>query len=171
MAIYIGENAFITLTLSAIETSIKYEASGILMGYEASDVYYIESVIPYQVAERTDSSIHVDPRKRERIRRVFNTYMKYQIIGEFHTHPEGDIELSEEDKKVIRSSDYELEIVVAIEKTNSSCPWDYEKGVLSGSIDKYLVKIAGWKVGKQRITKQTIRCPYAVGFDFSKPLK
>lgn len=171
MAIYISENAFITLTLSAIETSTKYEASGILMGYQVENVYYIENVIPYQVAERTASSIHVPRAKRERIRRIFGKYMKFQIIGEFHTHPEGEINLSKEDRDFIRSSDYELEVVVAIEITDSSCPWDYQKGVLSGSIDKYIVKIAGWKVEREKITKQTIRCPYAVGFDFSEPFK
>ncbi len=133
MAIYIGENAFITITLSAIETSIKYEAAGILLGYQMEDVYYIENAIPYQIAERTANSIHVPPIKREIIRRVFGNYMKYRIVGEFHTHPEGDIGLSEEDKDYVRSNNYQLEIVAAVDRTDSSYPWDYKKGELSGN--------------------------------------
>lgn len=97
--------------------------------------------------------------------------MKYQIIGEFHTHPEGDISLSDEDKAFIKSSDYQLEIVVAIEKNDSNNSWSYGEGVLSGSIEKYFISIAGWKVDRAKITKQTIRCPYAVGFDFSEPIE
>jgi len=136
-----------------------------------ADVYYIENAIPYQIAERTANSIHVPPIKREIIRRVFGNYMKYRIVGEFHTHPEGGIGLSEEDKDYMRSNNYQLEIVAAVDRTNSSYPWDYKKGELSGSIDKYLITLAGCEVQKRKVIKQTIRCPYAVGFDFSKPFQ
>lgn len=171
MAIYISENGFIALTLSAIETSIKYEAAGILLGYEVRwkdrTVYYVENVIPYQLAERTADSVH--PLTSKRMRRVFPNYMKYKIIGEFHTHPEAGVELTPEDKEFIRSSNYKLEIVVAIELSNERHTWGYKEKILSGSIDKYLIKIAGWRVENQKVVKQITRCPYAVGFDYLKP--
>ena len=173
MAIYISENGFIALTLSAIETSIKYEATGILLGYEVNRrggiTYYVENVIPYQIAKRTSDSVSVHSFRRNRIRKVFPNYMKYKIIGEFHTHPQGNIDLSSEDKKFIRSSNYKLEIVVTIKKKNKNITWGYKNKTLSGSIDKYLMKIAGWRVGNKKIFKQIIRCPFAVGFDYSKP--
>lgn len=173
MAIYISENGFIALTLSAIETSIKYEATGILLGYEVKRkdriTYYVENVIPYQIAERTSESVSVYPGRRNRVRRVFPNYMKYKIIGEFHTHPEGNIALSPADKEFIRSSDYKLEIVVAIEIANKTHAWNYKNKILSGSIDKYLIKIAGWRVENEKIVPQIIRCPFAVGFDYAKP--
>ncbi|MBI4378773.1 MAG: hypothetical protein HY578_06735 [Nitrospinae bacterium] len=176
MAIYISENGFIALTLSAIETSIKYEATGILLGYEVKrkDVinYYVENIIPYQIAERTSESVSVLPVRRNRIRRVFPNYMKYKIIGEFHTHPEGNIYLSPGDKKFIRSSGYELEIVVAIKignKTRRAWDYNYKTKILSGSIDRYLIKIAGWRVENEKIVRQIITCPFAVGFDYLKP--
>ena len=74
--------------LAAIETSTKYEASGILLGYDVfhkrKHTYFMESVIPYQIAERAEDSIYVAPHRKKRIRRVFHHYMKYKIIGEFH---------------------------------------------------------------------------------------
>ena len=169
MPVYISENGFITLTLSAIETSIDYEASGLLLGYKVEDIYYVEGVVPYQIAERTAKSISVSTRRQKRLRRVFENYMKYKIIGEFHTHPEGSVKLSNSDKKLIRSSGYELEIVVVIEINRDQLSWHYEKGELSGSIDKFFTKIACWKITPNKIVKMTIRCPFAVGFDFSKP--
>jgi len=170
MPIYISEDAFITLTLSAIETSTRYEATGLLMGYESESNYFVVNAIPYQLAERTSDSVYVSSAKQRRIRKVFKNYMKYRIIGEFHTHPEGGVNLSIADKEVIRDSDYNLEIVVAITKRQISIPWNYEKGILSGSIDKYYIKIGCWKVGEKTVAKLSIRCPFAVGFDFSKPL-
>ncbi len=170
MPIYISENGFITLTLSAIETSINYEASGLLLGYESGDTYYVETVIPYQLAQRTARSVSVSPRKRQRMRRVFKNYMKCKIIGEFHTHPHGDVALSHSDKKAIRTGGYELEIVVAIKKTVVARRWHYERGILSGTIDKYDIEIASWRLGGARQTKLSIRCPFAVGFDVSEPI-
>lgn len=171
MAIYLSETGFITLTLSAIETSIKYESSGYLLGYKVGKTFFVENVIPYQIARRTPDSIDVHPLKRRRIQKVFKNYMKYRIIGEFHTHPEGGIKLSMDDKEYIRDNNYELEIVVAITKGDGESPWDYAKGVLSGSIDKYFIQIAGWRVYPKKVVKQTLQCPFAVGFDFSKPIE
>ncbi|MFA7420738.1 MAG: hypothetical protein WCZ90_13720 [Melioribacteraceae bacterium] len=171
MPIYISEDAFITLTLSAIETSTKYEASGLLLGYISGDIFYIQNTIPYQIAERKSDSVSVPRAKKKRMERVFDNYMKYRIIGEFHTHPEGNIELSESDKEFIRDRNYNLEIVVSIRKDECKSPWHYEKGVLSGSIDKYFIEIGCWRVKEQRVSKLTIRCPFAVGFDFVPPLK
>lgn len=170
MPIYISENGFITLTLSAIETSTRYEASGLLLGYKSRDHFYVEGVIPYQLAERTADSVHVSPSKQERMRRVFKKYMKYEIIGEFHTHPDGCAKLSDSDKKVIKGSGYELEIVVAISKPGTTSAWRYEKGVLSGSIEKHFIAIACWRVRGERTIKLSTRCPFAVGFDRAKPI-
>ena len=139
------------------------------MGHKSKDTYYVESVIPYQIAERTPDSASVPKAKQKRIRRVFKNYMRYRIIGEFHTHPDGSIKLSGHDKRVIKSSGYELEIVVAINKEGLSQPWDYRDGVLSGSIDKYDIEIACWRVRSRRAIKLTLRCPFATGFDFLKP--
>lgn len=163
MSIYISEDAFIALTLSAIETSIKYEATGLLLGYKSDSNYFVENAIPYQIAERTSDSVYVTPAKQRRIRRVFKNYMKYRIVGEFHTHPDGSINLSEADKKVVRESDYKLEIVVAITKDNMNSRWRCEKRVLSGSIDKYYIEIGCWRVRKKGVIKLNIRCPFAVG--------
>ncbi len=171
MPIYISEDAFITLTLSAIETSIKYEATGLLLGHKSGDTYYVQNAIPYQIAKRTSDSVSITRSKQKRIRRVFKNYMKYKIIGEFHTHPEGSIKLSQGDKEFIRDRNYELEIVVAIEKDEMNNPWDYENGVLSGSIDKYSIKIGCWRVKERKVNKLSIRCPFAVGFDFVVPIK
>ncbi|MFH1773916.1 MAG: Mov34/MPN/PAD-1 family protein [Methanobacteriota archaeon] len=173
MAIYISESGFITLTLSAIETSTEYEACGILLGYKVKHkrktIYYVENVIPYQIAKRAPDSIR--PIRRKRIRKIFPKYMKYKIIGEFHTHPEGSVSLSKPDKDFIRSSNYQLEVVVAIRLSNETHRWSYKRKILSGSIDKYLIEIAGWKVCDKKIIEQIIRCPFAVGFDYSEPFE
>jgi len=170
MPIYISEDAFITLTLSAIETSTKYEATGLLLGHKSEGTYYVQNAIPYQLAERTPNSVFVSHAKQRRIRRVFKNFMKYQIIGEFHTHPDGSIKLSKADKEVMKESNYELEVVVAINRDDLKNSWHYDKGVLSGSIDKYNIEIGCWKVRDKKTTKLSIRCPFAVGFDFVKPI-
>ena len=170
MPIYISEDAFISLTLSAMETSIQYEATGLLLGYESENHYFVENAIPYQLAERTSDSAYISPIKQSRIRRIFKNYMKYRIIGEFHTHPEGTIKLSAADKQFIRERDYQLEVVVAITKSEITNQWDYKNGLLSGSIDKYFIEIGCWTVKNRRVTKLRIRCPFAVGFDFSEPI-
>ena len=169
MPIYISEDAFVTLTLSAIETEIKCEATGLLLGHKTGNTYYLQNVIPYQIAKRTSDSVYISPAKQRRIRRVFKNYMKYKIIGEFHTHPKGSVKLSKDDKAVIRNSDYELEIIVAITKKELNNPWQYKKGTLSGNIDKYYTEIGCWRVRQKKITKLSIRCPFAVGFG-DKPL-
>lgn len=166
MPIYISEDAFITLTLSAIETSTSYEATGLLLGHKSGSNYYIQNAIPYQLAKRTSDSVYVSPAKQKRIRRVFKNYKKYKIVGEFHTHPDGSINLSQDDKEIIKESNYELEIVVAINRDAHKSPWHYDKKVLSGTIDKYRIEIGCWKVKDKKTTQLIIRCPFAVGFDY-----
>jgi proteasome lid subunit RPN8/RPN11 len=171
MPIYISEDAFITLTLSAIETSTNYEASGLLLGYKSEGMYYVQNTIPYQLAERSVNSVSVSKSKQSRIQRVFGNYMRYKIIGEFHTHSDGSTNLSEGDIDYIRSRGYNLEIVIAIRKDDLNNPWSYEKGVLSGSIDKYFIEICCWRVERNKTVKLKLRCPFAVGFDFVPPIK
>lgn len=170
MPIYISDDAFITLSLSAIETSTLYEASGLLLGHKSGKMYFVQNAVPYQIAKRTKDSVSVTHVKQKRIKRVFKNYMKYRIIGEFHTHPEGSYKLSKGDIEFIRERNYQLEIVVTISKDSLKHPWDYKKGVLSGSIDKYDLEIACWRVNKKNVSRLSVRCPFAVGFDFSKPL-
>ena len=79
MPIYISEDAFITLTLSAIETSTNYEATGLLLGNKSKNLYYVQNVIPYQIAKRTSDSVYVSPAKQKRIRRVFKNYIKSSV--------------------------------------------------------------------------------------------
>lgn len=170
MPIYISEDAFISLTLSAIETSTLYEASGLLLGYKSGSTYFVQNAIPYQIAKRTKKSVSISHVKQRRIRRVFKNYMKYRIIGEFHTHPDGSFELSDGDIEFIRDRDYQLEIIVAISRDESTSSWHYDEGVLSGSIDKYFIEMGCWRVKEEKVNKLSIRCPFAVGFDFNKPL-
>ncbi|MGD0650847.1 MAG: hypothetical protein ABSA97_06880 [Verrucomicrobiia bacterium] len=172
MPIYISENAFITLTLSAIETSTRYESTGLLLGHQSKDMFYVEEVIPYQLAERTANSVSVPSSRQNRMRRVFKNYMKYKIIGEFHTHPDASPRLSNGDKNWIRRNGYELEIVVAIRKRKEEkrSHWRYKNKLLSGSIDRYFIEIACWRVQDDKVAKLRIRCPFAVGFGFSKPI-
>ena len=63
-----------------------------------------------------------------------------------------------------------MEIVVAIniKKDQRKRAWNNDKGVLSGSIDKYFIEIGCWKIRDKKTTKLNIRCPFAVGFDFKK---
>ena len=82
MPIYISEDAFITLTLSAIETSVKYESAGLLLGYKADKVFYVQNVIPYQLAERSSDSVYVPRARASRLRRVFKNYLKYKETSE-----------------------------------------------------------------------------------------
>jgi len=169
MSIYISENAFISLTLSAIETSIVCEANGILLGYivknRNKNRYFIENAIPYQLADRTETSSKILEKRRKRLYRVFLNYTKYDIIGEYHTHPNGTTQLSNADKEFIKTSGYNLEIVISITKDGNTKidNWRYKNNTLLGNIDKYNIQIAGWQVTNV-LVKHIIRCPYAVGF-------
>ena len=112
MNLYISENAFIALTLSAIETYVYREATGVLLGYKkGDDAYYVEAVVPFQWVKRTKDSAKIAPQRRKRVYDVLTDYMKYEIIGEFHTHPRGEAKLSKNDKEYIRENNYKIELV------------------------------------------------------------
>jgi hypothetical protein len=74
MPIYISENAFITLTLSAIETSTRYESTGLLLGHQSKDMFYVEEVIPYQLLNSVANSLLHSAREIRKARRLCAKY-------------------------------------------------------------------------------------------------
>jgi proteasome lid subunit RPN8/RPN11 len=174
MNIYISENAFMILTLSAVETSVTRECAGLLFGYKTPEKYFLELATPFQLANRKYDTIYINPMRKHKLYRMIDKYLKYQFIGEYHSHPEGVPSPSEDDVKYIFREEYPIEIIMSIREDKEFKPWTIKKNILSGSLSRYFIEMASFQlVGKdrhKRIKVLNIECPYALGFEAVKEL-
>jgi len=172
MNIYISENAFMILTLSAVETSVTRECAGLLFGYQTPEKYFLELATPFQLANRKYDTIYINPMRKHKLYRMIDNYLKYQFIGEYHSHPEGVPQPSEDDIKYIIREQYPIEIIMSIREDKEFKPWTIRRNILSGSLYRYFIEMASFQlVGKgknQNVKILNIECPYALGFEAVK---
>ncbi len=172
MNIYISENAFMILTLSAVETSVTRECAGLLFGYQTPEKYFLELATPFQLANRKYDTIYINPMRKHKLYRMIDNYLKYQFVGEYHSHPEGVPQPSEDDIKYIIREQYPIEIIMSIREDKEFKPWTIRRNILSGSLDHYFIEMASFQlVGKgknQNVKILNIECPYALGFEAVK---
>ncbi len=172
MNIYISENAFMILTLSAVETSVTRECAGLLFGYQTPEKYFLELATPFQLANRKYDTIYINPMRKHKLYRMIDNYLKYQFVGEYHSHPEGVPHPSEDDIKYIIREQYPIEIIMSIREDKEFKPWTIRRNILSGSLDRYFIEMASFQlVGKgknQNVKILNIECPYALGFEAVK---
>jgi len=160
-----------SILLSSVEV-YKNECHGALLGYQTQNRIVVEFAIPFQSAERKPSEVVPNWRRELKVIEVLPKLVQLQELGYFHSHPQwgkirGKPQLSNQDKEYINEGD--LEIVVAINDAERSVSWRQSKNLLSGTIGKYHIAMAGYYKRKRdnRIMQYRLLCPYAIGFDYT----
>ncbi|UCD84595.1 MAG: hypothetical protein JSU92_15225 [Deltaproteobacteria bacterium] len=170
MQVYLSENVFLGMILSAIEV-YKSECYGLLLGLRTNEKFVIDYAIPYQSAKRGRTWAELRQDKWMVISKIVKNFPKLDVIGDFHSHTmfgesRADIVLGREDVEYM--SENELQIVVAINDKIKSQVWDNNRdGTISGTIDRYHCKVAAYYLPNSDKSHQPklaeIYCPFAVG--------
>jgi len=101
-----------------------------------------EQAIPFQTAERTSSSVDVREKHEWRCKDMLYKLCALEPIGDFHSHPHGDPDLSTTDKNSMEIGDVEL--VIAISRKSKTTFWRYDgmKKGLSGVFGDFKFQMA-----------------------------
>lgn len=168
MEVILNEGSFISMITASIET-FPNETLGVLIGLWKTHKAMVQYAIAYQTAKRRRFSVEVHPRLSKRMDVFLEKVTHFEVIGDFHSHPEvaidkaSSIKLSERDKKSMLPNN--LGIVIAIDKDLRKLEWKHlPKGSLKGSVFPYTLKIATWLKTKEKqyeIVKNI--CPFALG--------
>lgn len=167
MDIYLSENAFVGLLVSTIEVYRK-ECFGVLLGQIMPERVLVDFVVPYQTANRKFREVHVDLMRSQRVEQAVMTTSRWECVGDYHSHPmygtaRATTVLSAVDRKFFK--DGNVAIVVAINDSARQQRWNYVRGGgVSGSINGYNIRIAGYNKTNGVIERSPIHCPYAIGF-------
>lgn len=169
MQVYLNENVFMGLVLSAVEV-YKKECFGLLLGYRISGKFIVEHAIPYQSVKRGHSWTELRSDKWKVITEVLKHFPKLDVIGDFHSHTmyrdaRATVSLSNDDIKYMGKE--ELQIVIAINEFKRPRPRSVRfDHTVSGILDKYQFKIAAYyfdlqvRNGKDRPRLAEIRGPF-----------
>jgi proteasome lid subunit RPN8/RPN11 len=167
MDLYLSENAFVGLLVSTIEVYRK-ECFGVLLGQATTDRILVDFVVPYQTANRKFREVHVDLMRSQRVEEAVRNTSRWECVGDYHSHPMyGTVRttttLSKVDKSFFKEG--HVAIVVAINDSVRQQRWSYvQGGGVSGSINGYNIRIAGYHKANETIERAPIHCPYAIGF-------
>ena len=167
MELYLSENAFVGLLVSTIEVYRK-ECFGVLLGQNMSERILVDFVVPYQTATRKFREVHVDLMRSQRVEEAVRSTSRWECVGDYHSHPmygpvRATTTLSSVDRKFFK--DGNVAIVVAINDSMRQQRWNYvQGGGVSGSINGYNIRIAGYYKTNGTIERAPIHCPYAIGF-------
>ncbi|NJD68721.1 MAG: hypothetical protein C3F12_03940 [Candidatus Methylomirabilota bacterium] len=167
MDLYLSENAFVGLLVSTIEVYRK-ECFGVLLGQATQDRILVDFVVPYQTANRKFREVHVDLMRSQRVEGAVRSTSRWECVGDYHSHPmygtfRATTTLSKVDRDFFK--DGHIAIVVAINDSARQQRWSYvRRGGLSGSINGYNIRIAGYHKTNGVIERAPIHCPYAIGF-------
>jgi len=170
---FVYEMPFISMVVSAVEVYPK-ECLGVLLGYRAWNSLdktrraIVEHAISYQSAERGRKSVEVKEKHEFRCKNMLYKLCSLEPIGDFHSHPESDTELSIADKRSMRVGN--IEIVIAISEKRRTTPWRYDniRKELSGVFGDYRFDIAAYSCFKSKqedanFKKIDLICPFALG--------
>jgi proteasome lid subunit RPN8/RPN11 len=165
MQVFISESAFWGLLVSAIEV-YKKESYGLLLGHRDQDMFMVVNAVACQKAERHATWVKARDKSYARVVNFFKNLPNLYVIGDFHSHPQHEIALSEEDITSMKPD--KVYIVVEIRDKAKDKYWSYnEDGSLSGTTDNWFIKLAAHtldpETGKPRIAD--VLCPFAIGFD------
>jgi proteasome lid subunit RPN8/RPN11 len=170
--IYLNENVFVGLVLSAVEV-YKKECFGLLLGYRTPEKYIVEHAIPYQSVKRGHNWTELRSDKWRIIREIVKSFPKLDMIGDFHSHTmyrdvRAKVSLSVDDIEYMEP--YDLQMVIAVNENKRSRPWTLNfDHTVSGSVDRFHFKLAayyfenGHRNGNGRPRLAEILCPFALG--------
>lgn len=147
MQVYLNENVFMGLVLSAVEV-YKKECFGLLLGYRIAGKFIVEHAIPYQSVKRGHSWTELRSDKWKVITEILKNFPKLDVIGDFHSHTmyrdiRATVSLSSDDIKYMERED--LQIVIAInESKRARARSVHFNHYVSGSLDRFHFKIAAY---------------------------
>lgn len=191
MKVYLSENTFLGLLLSAAEV-YKKECLGYLLGYRLEDRFIVEHAFSLQTASRRLKGVILGDKNQKKIEEVLERFDKLQIIGDFHSHTQfGETKglpiPSQDDIKTMKAGNVYL--IVAVNDIDKVYSWSENRdGTISGSVGRLFFKISAYylkkklkkkaEVNSNSVTKGTsdsnhenlelkrakIYCPFPPGF-------
>lgn len=167
MEVYLSENAFVGLLVSTVEV-YRRECFGVLLGHREPERIMVDFVVPYQSAKRKFQEVHMDWQRGQRVEEAVRAASRWELVGDYHSHPmygekKGTTRLSRVDMDDFR--DEATSIIVAINDGHRRQRWGYvEGGLVAGSINGYLLRLAAYHKSGDDIFRVPLICPYAVGF-------
>ncbi|MCI0623012.1 MAG: Mov34/MPN/PAD-1 family protein [Acidobacteria bacterium] len=173
MEVYLSEDAFWGLLISAIEV-YKKECYGYLIGYrDENNVFIVEHALSHQSAQRYNTGVIENKRAIRRMKKFLSNIPPLTLIGDFHSHAGwGDLKAvpTPSNQDVLVMEPKTVYIIIEVNDKRKSVPWNYnDDGALSGTTDDYYFKIVAYYLNLQsKVKRANIFCPYAIGFD-AKP--
>jgi proteasome lid subunit RPN8/RPN11 len=174
MEVFITDTAFCSMLIACVETYRK-ECMGLLLGLRTQNgSFIVQQALPYQIATRSNKEIKPSPSAHQRMQRVLKDFPHVELIGDFHSHPEGrkhksDIIPSAWDLEGMKSD--RIYLILVVRKRAKKQRWNYnEDGTISGTLDDYFIKIGGWYLAErdngqgEKACSARLRCPFALDF-------
>jgi proteasome lid subunit RPN8/RPN11 len=162
--VIVRNEAFVNMLVSSLEV-YKKEAYGILLGKRSGSDYIIRQAFTYQSAKRHYDWVVVDPKRRNRIDLLLRHLLKYQFIGDYHSHIDWPSHLSNEDKREMREEEIPLSLLLLVKDASRRSKWRFlaSDQSLTGTVaDRYFVKLWAFEYDPEegRIRKLRVRCPF-----------
>ncbi|HLC19397.1 MAG TPA: Mov34/MPN/PAD-1 family protein [Candidatus Nanoarchaeia archaeon] len=159
---FVSRQAFIDLVISALEV-YKKEAFGLLIGRTEGSQYFISDIIPYQSAQRSYEWVNMSSQRINRINFALGHLTNHEVIGDYHSHPQGPDKLSATDVSDLFKGARRLTCLLSVYKKKSCEPWRHEDYSIMGSIGgRYFVRLMAYEVDRKRgiIHRINVVCPY-----------
>jgi proteasome lid subunit RPN8/RPN11 len=178
MTVYVSQNAFWGLLISAVEV-YKRECFGLLIGYRdrkgPDEMFIVEHAVPFQSAGRRHKGVVTNPRAHKRIERFLGNIPQLSVVGDFHSHTMWGY-----NRAASHPSETDLSgmvpnhvyIILSVNDRLREVPWNYnDDGSLSGTTDEHYFRLTAYTVTETGEARRIATlCPYAIGFD-ARPLR
>ena len=159
----LSQQAFIGMITSSIEV-YKKECFGLIIGSKHKTYYYAYDALPYQSADRDYESVTLAANRCNKMNHALQYLTTHQVIGDYHSHPEGPDRLSSTDAIDIKEIGGELTMLISVRKTTKFQKWQWNDDLsISGTIGKkYKIKIKAFEYAPKHkvIAPIKIVCPY-----------
>ena len=159
----LSRQAFIDMVTNAVEV-YKKESFGILLGVRHKKHYFVSDVIAYQTATNDYETVDVTSFRVNRINFALSHLTNQQVIGDYHSHPQGPDKLSATDVADLFKGTPSLTCLVSIYKSRRCEPWkrNPDHSISGGIGGKFFVRISAFEVEhkKNQLRRLKIVCPY-----------
>ena len=159
---FLSRQAFIDLVVSALEV-YKKESFGLLIGRVGGSRYFVSDIIPYQSAQRSYEWVNMSSQRINRINFALGHLTKHEVIGDYHSHPQGPDKLSATDVSDLFKGVRGLTCLVSVYKKKSREPWRHSDYSIMGSIGgRFFVRLMAYEVDRKGhiIHRINVVCPY-----------
>ena len=167
MEIYLGEGAFLTMILSAIEVYHR-ECLGLLYGHSCQGRVLVDAAFPHQTARRAHRMIYLNIPRLKRIHEAIMKMGRFQFLGLYHSHPQSHrIQPVPSLSRIDSESMVEglVEVIIAVNERRRTQAWQYRSnGELSGSFAGLRFHLAAYTLRGGNQERVPIICPFALGF-------